>query len=426
MARGDFFQGYLRAGAAPVTAVPLTLMAWGMTPAPAGGNDQAWLTLQNSAATVDQNNFSIGIFGGFYAASASSPTGTATANTFAIFPKDGVWAHVAGVFSLATSRVVYVNGVPSNVNTPSSTPSGVNETIVGARGGATPGQKPQQGNIAHAAIWNVALTQFEIAAIYAGLSPLRVRPANLIGYWPLGRASQAIEIDATDRNNTLRLSGYVGRQPNPGWLVTPDRQTDVELLLGLGGTTPIVGTGKAVGGGEAKAVGSGVKTGAGKAVGGGEAQAAGSGVKTGAGKAVGGGVARSSGSTVKAGTGAAVGGGVARSSGTAAKVGTGVAVGGGVARAAGSGSTSPTGTGKAVGGGTAAATGAATKAGAGRAVGGGVARASGFGIRSGTAIAVGGGVAKAAGGVVIPSVVDHYVKGWPVAASGAVIVHLVP
>jgi len=147
---------------------------------------------------------------------------------------------------------------------------------------------------------------------------------------------------------------------------------------------------------------------------------------TGTGKAVGGGVVKADGTHAGQGAGAAVGGGVARSSGTAAKVGAGAAVGGGVARAAGSGSTSPTGTGKAVGGGTAAATGAATKAGVGRAVGGGVARASGFGIRSGTAIAVGGGVAKAAGGVVIPSVVDHYVKGWPVAASGAVIVHLVP
>ena len=199
----------------------------------------------------------------------------------------------------------------------------------------------------------------------------------------------------------LSAAEYAALSVNPWQLFEPIRRS-----IFAGGIAPIVGTGKAVGGGEA--------------------QAAGSGVKTGAGKAVGGGVARSSGSTVKAGTGAAVGGGVARSSGTAAKVGTGVAVGGGVARAAGSGSTSPTGTGKAVGGGTAAATGAATKAGAGRAVGGGVARASGFGIRSGTAIAVGGGVAKAAGGVVIPSVVDHYVKGWPVAASGAVIVHLVP
>ena len=169
---------------------------------------------------------------------------------------------------------------------------------------------------------------------------------------------------------------------NPWQLFEPIRRS-----IFAGGIAPIVGTGKAVGGGEA--------------------QAAGSGVKTGAGKAVGGGVARSSGSTVKTGAGKAVGGGVAK--------------------AAGSGIVPRIGTGAAVGGGNATALGTGARIGSGAAVGGGVARAGGASIRSGSAIAVGGGVAKAAGGTPPPpSVVDHYVKGWPVAASGAVIVHLVP
>jgi hypothetical protein len=51
------------------------------------------------------------------------------------------------------------------------------------------------GNIAHPAIWNVALTDAEVAMLASGLSPLRVRPQSLIFYLPtLGRDSPEIDI----------------------------------------------------------------------------------------------------------------------------------------------------------------------------------------------------------------------------------------
>ena len=46
------------------------------------------------------------------------------------------------------------------------------------------------GDLAHIAIWNVALTDAEIASLYnggIGLDPRYVRSANLVAYWPLIR-----------------------------------------------------------------------------------------------------------------------------------------------------------------------------------------------------------------------------------------------
>lgn len=53
------------------------------------------------------------------------------------------------------------------------------------------------GDIAEAAIWNVALSDAEIAMLAKGLSPLRVRPASLVSYVPMnGAASPVIDIVA--------------------------------------------------------------------------------------------------------------------------------------------------------------------------------------------------------------------------------------
>jgi hypothetical protein len=178
------------------------------------------------------------------------------------------------------------------------------------------------------------------------------------------------------------------------------------IVLG-GGPPAVTGTAASAGGGAAKVTGAVGKAGTAQSAGGGNAAASGKGDSVG---------------TAKAGAG-----GNAKATGVSVSVGTAKSVGGGVARGFGTGSGIITGTGAAEGGAAATAAGTTSKHGVGRSVGGGVAIASGAGTRSGTAAAAGGGAARAVGGVPpAPGVVDHYVKGWPVAASGAVIVHLVP
>lgn len=102
------------------------------------------------------------------------------------------WHHAAGVWASATSRQCYLDGTADTVNTTSRTPSGIDRFKVGA--GGSEGQV-FNGLTAHSAVWGVALTADEIASLAAGLSPLLIRPASLVAYWPyLGRDSTEIDI----------------------------------------------------------------------------------------------------------------------------------------------------------------------------------------------------------------------------------------
>ena len=50
------------------------------------------------------------------------------------------------------------------------------------------------GDIAHVAVWDVVLTDDEVATLAEGISPLRVRRGSLIAYWPVGGQSTERDI----------------------------------------------------------------------------------------------------------------------------------------------------------------------------------------------------------------------------------------
>lgn len=97
----------------------------------------------------------------------------------------GVWYHGAAVYAATNDRRVFLDGVKST-NSTNVTPSGFVRTSVGAFMGAA-NSTFFDGDIAEVAIWNVALTDDEIASLSRGLSPLKVRPASLVFYVPLWR-----------------------------------------------------------------------------------------------------------------------------------------------------------------------------------------------------------------------------------------------
>jgi hypothetical protein len=69
------------------------------------------------------------------------------------------------------------------------------------------------GQIAHPAIWNVALTDAEVAMLGAGISPLRVRPQSLVMYLPyLGRNGPEIDII---NGRTLAVTGAAASSNEP-------------------------------------------------------------------------------------------------------------------------------------------------------------------------------------------------------------------
>jgi hypothetical protein len=100
----------------------------------------------------------------------------------------GQWCHAAGVFVSSTSRVAYLNGGNSGSNSSPVTSANWNTLLLGGRYLDSVLGFWYSGDVAEAAVWNVALTADEIAHLAAGYSPLTVRPHALVHYVPgLGR-----------------------------------------------------------------------------------------------------------------------------------------------------------------------------------------------------------------------------------------------
>jgi hypothetical protein len=73
-----------------------------------------------------------------------------------------VWHRAAYVLTSATSRTIYLNAGSSGANTTSGTPSGLNRTTIGAQLDSVPAGHYFNGNLAHACVWNRALSVAEL------------------------------------------------------------------------------------------------------------------------------------------------------------------------------------------------------------------------------------------------------------------------
>lgn len=179
------FNGSSQHGEAALSlaATPLTLAAWyrpsntsGIRHILALGNsgDDTQNAIRGNNATLQAASFAGG---------SSASADIAAALTV------GTLVHVAGIFRGATDRSIYVNGGGRVNNTTSRTVSSFSRARIASRARTTVAEYGA-GDIAEAAIWNIDLSDAEIAALGRGLSPLVIRPQFLVEYWPLlGRTS---------------------------------------------------------------------------------------------------------------------------------------------------------------------------------------------------------------------------------------------
>jgi len=58
------------------------------------------------------------------------------------------------------------------------------------------------GRIAEVTVWSVALTDAEIAALGKGAHPYTVRPANIVGYWPLWTSNSGVDLSGGGNHMT--------------------------------------------------------------------------------------------------------------------------------------------------------------------------------------------------------------------------------
>lgn len=117
------------------------------------------------------------IASGNVASTIDTTTGTATV---------GTWGHHCAVFTTA-ARSAYFNGANKATLTASSTASGFTRTQVGARRAASATDSFFNGKLAEIGVWNVVLTDAEIASLGKGVSCALIRPQSLVLYAPMIR-----------------------------------------------------------------------------------------------------------------------------------------------------------------------------------------------------------------------------------------------
>jgi hypothetical protein len=129
------------------------------------------------------------------------------------------WYHgaVTADNSGTTNWAVFTNGI--SVATGSrSVGSTSNNFVIGAdQGGSASPNSPGAyfpGLLAEIGVWNTVLTNNEIKSLATGILPYQVRPASLVGYWPLwGLTSPEPDLSGNAHNGTLTGTSYATHAP---------------------------------------------------------------------------------------------------------------------------------------------------------------------------------------------------------------------
>jgi len=178
---------YLEAGSALVTAEPLTMAAWVKPQNITGADGIMEIGVNDTGAT--RSGFRLILRGNvagdpINATKFSGSTFREAATTTGFTA--GTWHHAAGVWSATNDRAAYIDGGSKGTNTQTVTfASTPDRTWIGRVRGLTNYVHSDLDAVAEAAIWNVALSDAEIALLAKGLSLLLIQRGAIAAYWPL-------------------------------------------------------------------------------------------------------------------------------------------------------------------------------------------------------------------------------------------------
>lgn len=182
----DGSSGWLGLSFSPIGSLPFTMSAWFKPDS--NTVDGVAVCLANSTGSERYSMRVNGSVAGdpIGAESRSAANAASTANTSTGY-STGAWQHAAAVYASDSSRTAYLNGAGAVTDTTTIAFSTINRLAIGARLATNVAGTFLDGGIADVALWNVALSADEIAALAKGISPLLIRPAALAFYAPLVR-----------------------------------------------------------------------------------------------------------------------------------------------------------------------------------------------------------------------------------------------
>lgn len=205
MARDFVPNGRYVIDSAVVTDYPVSMACWANADTLA--TNQTAIDLGSTLSTNGQRVFMNA--SGVNAESTQS-AGTRTATTSAA-PSTGTWHHIAGVFASSTDRRAFLDGGNKGTSTDSRTWSAdIDRTIIAARIRSGAVAQGFDGKLAEIAIWNVALSDDDVASLAKGFRPTLIRPDRIVMY-----ASLISNVFDYVGGNTLTLTGTANVAVHP-------------------------------------------------------------------------------------------------------------------------------------------------------------------------------------------------------------------
>lgn len=116
-----------------------------------------------------------------------------------------VWTHAGFTYSGSNDDdllQVFFNGAEDSASVQAANATQIHSPsqniFIGSQAGVS---NEFAGGLAEIAAWNVVLDDIEIAALAAGANPLRIRPGNLIGYWPLWKSGDPMTAEMSGKGH---------------------------------------------------------------------------------------------------------------------------------------------------------------------------------------------------------------------------------
>lgn len=188
----------------PITTYPFTLSAWVYSDSLLVNQAVIWIGDKDAATHWCNINLRGAAAGDFVRAMTQGyGLGWTAVDTLVPYTINA-WNHVCGVWDNNASRHIYLNGANKQSSVVAVGAMANHDACsIGYSIDTTPAG-PFSGRIAEATIWNASLDDDEVAALATGIWSFRMRPGNIVAYWPLwGLHSPEIDCSLGARQMTL-------------------------------------------------------------------------------------------------------------------------------------------------------------------------------------------------------------------------------
>lgn len=216
-----------------LTGRPLSVFAYAKSTATAA--NQTIFNIFNSAATTTNVLRCLALATTFRIRAATVSAGVQVNQDFSTAMPSNKWSLIGLMWYPPSSSVdIAINNSKESGSVGTAYPTGINTLNIGVSSQAT---NPWTGSLSDLAIWNAILSTDDILDLANGISPLFVRRANLVNYYPLTDNFN----DAVGTHN-LTLTGTLTQVTGPnifrdqGISVTTDhltRTVRLDLHFGL-------------------------------------------------------------------------------------------------------------------------------------------------------------------------------------------------